>query len=150
MTSRRTFLSLVAGSVAMPGLAVAQGSPRKIVLYTNVGPELIHYDVDVANAELIKRESVMLPAIVQYCWPHRDRRHFYVASSENKPGSSVHHVTAFKIDPATGALTQIGEPIRLPVFQVSNTTSGALQAYQTFGRVSRMPDRLEARENCCN
>ncbi len=121
MTSRRTFLSLVAGSVAMPGLAAAQGRPRKIALYTNVGPELIHYDVDVANAELIKRDSVMLPAIVQYCWPHRNRRYFYVASSENKPGSTVHHVTAFKIDPATGALTQIGEPIRLPARPIHMT-----------------------------
>jgi 6-phosphogluconolactonase (cycloisomerase 2 family) len=121
MTSRRTFLSLVAGSVAMPGLAVAKGSPRKIALYTNVGPELIHFDVDVANAELIKRESVMLPAIVQYCWPHRDRRHFYVASSENKPGSGVHHVTAFKIDPVTGALTQIGDPMRLPARPIHMT-----------------------------
>ena len=121
MTSRRTFLSLVAGSVAMPGLAVAKSRPRKIALYTNVGPELIHYDVDVANAELIKRGSVMLPAIVQYCWPHRNRRYFYVASSENKPGSSVHHVTAFKIEPATGALTQIGDPVRLPVRPIHMT-----------------------------
>ena len=121
MTSRRTFLSLVAGSVALPGLAAAQGRPRKIALYTNVGPELIHYDVDVANAELIKRDSVMLPAIVQYAWPHRNRRYFYVASSENKPGSTVHHVTAFKIDPATGALTQIGEPIRLPARPIHMT-----------------------------
>ena len=121
MTSRRTFLSLVASSVAMPSLAAAQGRPRKIALYTNVGPELIHYDVDVANAELIKRDSVMLPAIVQYCWPHRNRRYFYVASSENKPGSTVHHVTAFKIDPATGALTQIGEPIRLPARPIHMT-----------------------------
>ncbi len=121
MTSRRTFLSLVAGSVALPGLAAAQGRPRKIALYTNVGPELIHYDVDVANAELIKRDSVMLPAIVQYAWPHRNRRYFYVVSSENKPGSTVHHVTAFKIDPATGALTQIGEPIRLPARPIHMT-----------------------------
>src|SRR6185295_19948507 len=101
MTSRRSFLSLVAGSVALPGLVAAQGRPHKIALYANVGPELIHYDVDVANAELIKRDSVMLPAIVQYAWPHRNRRYFYVASSENRPGSTVHHVTSFKIDPAT-------------------------------------------------
>ena len=121
MTSRRTFLSLVAGSVALPGLAAAQGRPRKIALYTNVGPELIHYDVDVANAELIKRDSVTLPAIVQYAWPHRNRRYFYVASSENKPGSTVHHVTSFNIDPATGALTQIGEPIRLPARPIHMT-----------------------------
>ena len=28
---------------------------------------------------------------------------------------TAHHVTAFKIDPATGALTQVGDPMRLPV-----------------------------------
>jgi len=127
MTSRRSFLSLVAGSVALPGLVAAQGRPHKIALYTNIGPELIHYDVDVANAELIKRDSVMLPAIVQYAWPHRNRRYFYVASSENRPGSTVHHVTSFKIDPATGALTQIGEPIRLPARPIHMTLDNESQ-----------------------
>ena len=34
-----------------------------------VGPVLTHYDVDVANAELIKRDSVTLPAIVQAISP---------------------------------------------------------------------------------
>ena len=127
MTNRRSFLSIVAGTLAMPSLAAEQTSARKMALYTNVGAELIHYDVDVANAELIKRNSVMLPAIVQYCWPHRNRRYFYVASSENKPGSSVHHVTAFQIDPASGALAQIGEPIRLPARPINMTLDNESQ-----------------------
>jgi len=127
MTNRRSFLSLVAGILAMPSLAAEQTSTRKIALYTNVGAELIQYDVDVVNGELIKRNSVMLPAIVQYCWPHRNRRYFYVASSENKPGSSVHHVTAFKIDPASGALAQIGEPIRLPARPIHMTLDNESQ-----------------------
>ena len=67
MTTRRTFLSLAAASVAVPGLAAAQGRPRKIALYTNVGPVLTHYDVDVANATLTARDSVTTPGgIVQY------------------------------------------------------------------------------------
>jgi len=127
MTNRRSFLSIVAGTLAMPSLAAEQTSAPKIALYTNVGAELIHFDVDVANAELIKRNSVMLPAIVQYCWPHRNRRYFYVASSENKPGSSLHHVTAFQIDPASGALTQIGEPIRLPARPINMTLDNESQ-----------------------
>jgi len=127
MTNRRSFLSIVAGTLAMPSLAAEQTSAPKIALYTNVGAELIHFDVDVANAELIKRNSVMLPAIVQYCWPHRNRRYFYVASSENKPGSSVHHVTAFQIDPASGALAQIGEPIRLPARPINMTLDNESQ-----------------------
>jgi 6-phosphogluconolactonase len=115
MTSRRNFLSLVAGSVALPGLAAAQGRPRKLALYANVGPELMHFDVDIDNAELIRRGSVTTPGgIVQYCWPHRNRRYLYAASSSNRPGATDHSVTAYKIDPTTGALAQTGESIRLP------------------------------------
>ena len=118
MFSRRTFLSLVAGSMAAPGLASAQPASQKVALYANVGADLTHYDVDVAGAELIKRATVTLPAAVQYAWPHASRRYLYVASSSSAPGYGTagtdHHVTAFRIDPATGALTAHGAPIRLP------------------------------------
>src|SRR5262249_61358244 len=64
---------------------------------------------------------------VQYCWPHRDRHHFYVASSSGGPSAgnvqtgAEHHVTAFTIDPATGALRQIGASMRLPVRPIHMT-----------------------------
>ena len=119
MPSRRTFLSLLAGGAVAPRLAFAQGRSPRVALYANVGPVLTHYDVDLANAELIRRDSVTLPAGVQYCWPHRNRRYLYVASSDSAAGivqtGTAHHLTAFTIDPATGALNQIGNPIRLPV-----------------------------------
>ena len=115
---RRTFLSLVAGSVAVPRFAAAQQAPRKVALYANVGAELTHYDVDVAGAALIKHATVTLPAGVQYAWPHASRRYLYVATSSSASGygtpGTEHHVTAFRIDPASGALTKHGEPIRLP------------------------------------
>ena len=118
MVSRRTFLSLVAGSVAAPGLASAQPAAQKVALYANVGADLTRYDVDVAGAALTKRETVTLPAAVQYAWPHASRRFLYVASSSSAPGygtqGTEHHVTAFAIDPASGALKLHGEPIRLP------------------------------------
>lgn len=115
MTSRRTFLSLAAASIAVPRLAAAQGQARKVVLYANIGPKLTHYDVDVANATLTARDSVTTPGgIVQYCWPHRNRRYIYAASSSNRPGATDHSVTAYKIDPNSGALSQVGESIRLP------------------------------------
>jgi 6-phosphogluconolactonase (cycloisomerase 2 family) len=121
-----------------------------VALYANVGPVLTHYDVDLANAELIERDSVTLPAGVQYCWPHRNRRFFYVASS-NSAGSNVqtgtdHHVTAFRIDPATGALKQIGDPMRLPVrpihMTLDNESQHILVAFNTPSslRVYRMND----------
>src|SRR5246127_829727 len=117
MVSRRTFLSLVAGSVAVPELSFAQPASPKVTLYANVGADLTHYDVDVAGAELTKRETVKLPAAVQYAWPHASRRYLYVATSSSAPGYGTqgtdHHVTAFAVDPATGALTPHGAAIRL-------------------------------------
>jgi 6-phosphogluconolactonase len=126
MFSRRTFLSLAAGSIAAPGLSSAQPASNKIALYANVGPDLTHYDVDVAGAELIKRATVTLPASVQYAWPHASRRYLYVATSSSAPGSGTagteHHVTAFSIDPASGALTPHGAPIRLPTRPIHMST----------------------------
>src|SRR5437588_13099872 len=126
MVSRRTFLSLVAGGVAAPRLARAQQAAQKVALYANVGADLTHYDVDVAGAELIKRATVTLPAGVQYAWPHASRRYLYVASSSSAPGygtaGTEHHVTAFSIDPASGALTPHGAPIRLPTRPIHIST----------------------------
>src|SRR5215467_12537263 len=125
MFSRRTFLSLAAVGIATPRLAFAQ-QPRKVALYANVGADLTHYDVDLAGAELIKKETVTLPAGVQYAWPHKSRRYLYVASSSSASGygkaGTEHHVTALNIDPATGTLSQHGTPIRLPTRPIHIST----------------------------
>jgi 6-phosphogluconolactonase len=122
----RTFLSLVAGSIAAPRLSSAQQASRRVALYANVGADLTHYDVDVAGAALIKRATVTLPAGVQYAWPHASRRYLYVATSSSAsgtgPAGTEHHVTAFRIDPASGALTPHGEPIRLPTRPIHMST----------------------------
>ena len=126
MLRRRTFLSLVAGSFAAPQFAAAHGAPRKVALYANVGADLTHYDVDVAGGALIKQATVTLPAGVQYAWPHASRRYLYVATSSSAsgygPAGTEHHVTAFRIDPATGALTEHGEAIRLPTRPIHMST----------------------------
>ena len=126
MLRRRTFLSLVAGGVAAPQLASGQPAPRTVALYANVGADLTHYDVDVAGGRLIKQATVTLPAGVQYAWPHASRRYLYVATSSSAsgygPAGTEHHVTAFRIDPASGALTRHGEPIRLPTRPIHMTT----------------------------
>jgi hypothetical protein len=57
MFTRRTFLSLVAGGIAIPRLSSAQPASSTVALYANVGADLTHYDVDVAGAELTKRET---------------------------------------------------------------------------------------------
>ena len=109
----------------MAELSSTQATP-KVALYANVGADLTHYDVDVAGAELIKRATVTLPAGVQYAWPHVSRRHLYVATSSSASGygaaGTEHHVTALRIDPANGALTPHGAPIRLPTRPVHMTT----------------------------
>src|SRR5919197_1173751 len=126
MVSRRTFLSLAAASVAAPQLSWAQGASGKVALYANVGADLTHYDVDVAGAELIKRETITLPASVQYAWPHASRRYLYVATSGSAPGygrqGPEYHVTALTIDPETGALKQHGATIKLPTRPIHIST----------------------------
>ncbi len=99
---------------------------NRLALYANVGPELTHYDVDVDAATLTRRGSVRLPANVQYAWPHTSRRFLYVASSDSASGmgaaGNTHHVSAFRIDPHSGALTAHGAPIRLPTRPIHMAT----------------------------
>jgi 6-phosphogluconolactonase len=103
-----------------------QSASGRVALYASVGPELTQYDVDVEAAALVRRGAVNLPANVHYAWPHASGRYLYVASSDSAPGAGSagdkHHVTAFRIDPATGGLTPHGEPIPLPTRPIHMTT----------------------------
>jgi 6-phosphogluconolactonase len=126
MVSRRTFLSVVAGSVAASRSVSAQPAPQQAALYANVGADLTRYDIDVAGAELIKRDTIRLPAGVQYAWPHASRRYLYVATSSSASGygraGTEHHVTALAIDPTTGALSPHGAAIKLPTRPIHLST----------------------------
>jgi 6-phosphogluconolactonase len=126
MLDRRTFMSMMASAAAMPQAAWAQAKPGRVALYANVGEVLTRYEVDVDAMTLTPRENVTLPAGVQYCWPHQSRRYLYVATSSSAsgygPAGTQHHVTAFRIDPASGALTRHGEPITLPMRPIHMTT----------------------------
>src|SRR5690349_19259790 len=103
---------------------------NRVALYASVGPELTHYDIDVEAATLTRRGTVTLPAHVHYCWPHASRRYLYVSGSDAAPGAagmsvaagSNHYLTAFAIDPASGALSRLGEPIALPTRPIHMTT----------------------------
>ena len=102
-------------------------SGDRVALYAAIGPELTHYDVDVAGAALTRRGAVMLPANIHYAWPHRSGRYLYVASSDSASGvggvvGTKHHVTALAIDPASGALSPHGAPIALPTRPIHMTT----------------------------
>ena len=103
-----------------------QSTSARLTLYASVGPDLTQYEVDIEAAALVRRGTVTLPVNVHYAWPHASGRHLYVASSDGAPGAWVqgdkHHVTAFRIDPATGALTAHGQPIPLPTRPIHVTT----------------------------
>ena len=88
------------------------------VFYQSIGPELSRYDIDVDAATLTKRDAVTTPgANVQYVWPHPSKKFLYVVSSDGGPGTipgMKHVATAFRIDPASGALAPHGDPTPLP------------------------------------
>ena len=87
MVDRRTFTTLLAGTVAAPKASFGQNSPARHVFYSAVGPELTLYGVDLDNAALVKQGTVSTPANIQYAWPHPSKRYLYVVSSNGGPGS---------------------------------------------------------------
>lgn len=102
----------------------------KLALYAAVGPTLTRYDIDVDAATLTPRESIALPANIHYVVPHTARHTLYVASSDSSSGSgniigTIHHLSAFRIDPATGALTRHGTPVTLPTRPIHITCDAA-------------------------
>jgi 6-phosphogluconolactonase len=105
--------------------ATGNGSASgRVVLYAAVGAEVTQYDVDVDTATLVKRGSITLPANVQEAVAHPSRQYLYIAWSNggpsNTPQGSVapsgnqHGLSAFRIEPASGALVPHGAPAALP------------------------------------
>ncbi len=114
---RAAFISLT----TILGLAVGQAQAAKVALYAAVGAELTQYDVDIEHGTLTKGGSVTLPDNVQYAWPHPSRHYIYVAWS-NGAGADHHGVSAFRIDPTSGALHPHGNPLSLAARPVHITT----------------------------
>lgn len=120
---RNNSFLIVALSLALASAALAQ--PTRSVLYAAAGPEVTVYRVDAEGAALAKVSSIRLPANVQYAWQHPSKKYFYIVWSDGgasvaAPGATVvpkgktHGLGAFRIDPMTGALQQIGQAIALP------------------------------------
>jgi 6-phosphogluconolactonase (cycloisomerase 2 family) len=145
MVNRRDFLSLLAGSIATPRITWAETPSGMAVLYASVGPELTQYDVDADSVALTRRGSVILPAGVQYAWPHVSGQYLYVASSNGGVGLGAaagdnHHASVFRIDPLSGALAKHGDPIVLPSRPIHITTDipsrHVLIAYNNPSRIT--------------
>ena len=114
MIRRRTVIAALA--MAAPAGAFAANGRPSTAYYNAVGPNLAWWRADTGGASLTKMGSVALPALVQYVWRHPRLPVLYVASSNfvpmDKPDGK-HHLTAFRIDPATGALSPLG--ISIPI-----------------------------------
>ncbi len=126
MLSRGDFLALLAAAIAAPGRLHAGPRRGRTALYAGVGATLTHYDLDVDTATLVARESVKLPANVQYAWPHLSGRFLYVASSDTTVGpgaraGTVHRINVFRVGP-TGALAPHGDAVVLPARPIHLTT----------------------------
>jgi 6-phosphogluconolactonase len=104
-------------------------SAEGVFFYASVGPRLALYHVDVAACALAPQGAVTLPANVQYAWPHPSAPVLYVASSNGGPGvaGDRHHLSAWRIDRATGALSPHGEarPLNARPIHLSLDRAGA-------------------------
>ena len=138
--------------------------PHTTVFYASVGPQLILYDLDIDGAALHRRAAVALPVNVQYAWPHPARNFLYVVASNGGPGGlagDTHLASAFRIDPASGALELHGAPQGLPSRPIHASVDASgdylLTAYNSpshvtvhrlardgsIGELVRQPDALD-------
>jgi 6-phosphogluconolactonase (cycloisomerase 2 family) len=146
MLSRRTVTALLAGATAAPAAAWSATTRPGAVFYDAVGPELTCWHADIADAALTRQGSVTVPALIQYAWRHPGKLVLYVASSNfvpvDKPDGK-HHLSAFRIDPASGALTPLGAPVPIrarPInITVDNDGKYLLTAYNIPSTMSVHP-----------
>jgi 6-phosphogluconolactonase (cycloisomerase 2 family) len=138
MIDRRTFTALLAGVLTTPRSAWSQTMTSKVVFYASLGPALTLYRIDVDGATLTQQGAEMLPADVQYAWPHPSASFLYVASSNGGAASlgikgDKHYLSALRIDPSRGVLQAHGPSAALrsrPIHvTVDRTGAYALVAY---------------------
>ncbi len=115
-------------------LAERVSGPPRAALYASVGEELITFSVDVEQATLTRRSSMMLPGFVQEAWASPSAPFLYVAWSNGgtsyngtgvAPRGDRHGVTAFRVD-GSGALHAQGAPgaLRSRPIHITGDASG--------------------------
>lgn len=130
--SRRDALALALTTLAN-GAVNAQQRVRRTFLYAAVGAELLQYDVDLGACTLTRRGSLMVPANVQEAWTSPSKKFLYVAWSNGGasylpadggpgPAGTRHGISAYRIDAASGILTQHGQAVSLPSRPIYITT----------------------------
>jgi 6-phosphogluconolactonase len=104
-------------------------SSELTVLYAATGRTMHWFGLDAVGATLAPRGDVTLPANVHHATTDPSRRVLYVGWSDVARGTpgTTHGISAFAIDPESGALTPVGSHRPLPSRPISVTTdrSGA-------------------------
>jgi 6-phosphogluconolactonase len=157
MIDRRRFSALAAAALATPRMAWSQGTidgttngavsatMTKSFFYASLGPALTLYRIDVDGATLARQGTFMLPAKVQYAWPHPTAPFLYVATSNGGSSSlgikgDKHYLSALRIDSASGELKEHGAPAVLgsrPIHvTVDHAGTFALVAYNDPSNVT--------------
>ena len=144
IVNRRTFSAMLAGTVLAPQASFAQTGKERVALYSGVGTDLTHFEVDAEAVTLTRRGTAKVTGGVQYVWPHPSRKYLYVSSSTGGPGftGNEHRLAAFTVGP-TGELTPFGDVVALrsrPI-HTSVDVDGAyvLVAYNFPAGVERPP-----------
>src|SRR5215203_5428740 len=109
---RRVAIIVFGAAAIMAGAMQAQSPASTLFLYAAVGAELATYGVSAQDGALAKTSSVTLPFAVQYVWQDPSAKFVYAAWS-NGMQEDRHGITAFRIDPATGALSPHGSAIEI-------------------------------------
>jgi 6-phosphogluconolactonase len=120
--SRRTFSTLLAGSVAAWRAPIARAAEERMAFYSGVGAQLSHYGADVDAGTLTRRGSVRMPGGIQYAWPGLSRKFLYVTSSTGGPGFSgtEHHLAAFRVG-GDGELAPHSDMVKLRSRPIHNS-----------------------------
>jgi 6-phosphogluconolactonase (cycloisomerase 2 family) len=146
MLTRRSATALLAGTAAAPAAAWGATHHARAVFYNAVGPTMTCWHPDIGTGSLMPKGSVTAPALIQYAWRHPEKLVLYVASSNfvpmDKPDGK-HHLTAWRIDPGTGALSPFGDPVAIrarPInISVDATGRWLLTAYNVPSTMSVHP-----------
>ncbi len=144
MLTRRASLALLA-STASSQVRAANPAPGAF-FYNAVGPTLTCWRPDVGIGALTRQTNVTLPALIQYVWRHPAKSILYVASSNFVPmgkDGGQHHLTAFRIDPDSGALSIIATPVPIRARPINITVDALgkflLAAYNVPSTMSVHP-----------
>lgn len=121
----------LAAALPSPVSAQTPGPAANEVLYAAVGDEIVLYALDPNHATLSRRGQAALPANVQEAWFSPSHQYLYVAwsnggasyASSPAPKNDHHGITAFRIDPRSGALLPHGPSASLPSRPIFTTTS---------------------------